>query len=249
MYALEYVCLSKFYIYRPAGPEAAGPGQRPALLQAANERLLALFDARAARPMRLDQVTCCALGVNKREALRLIHAGLVHVSPLGTCPRDPSFQVVLGAETVARRLPDVVAETSDDRAGQPSSNSGDAVRETTAPSRPQARKPPPQPFHRLLVVHKPAGYVSERARTSASWIRANGGAKRGRRAREDHTHGAPSVYELIPARLSHPKLGAYGRLDKGTTGLLLVGTDGGLGALLTHPASSLDGGHDPAAAG
>jgi len=47
------------------------------------------------------------------------------------------------------------------------------------------------------------------------------------------------VYDLIPAALAHTSLGAFGRLDKDTTGLLLLGSDGGLQSLLTHPSTSL----------
>ena len=46
-----------------------------------------------------------------------------------------------------------------------------------------------------------------------------------------------SVYDLVPARWARADLGAFGRLDADTTGLLLFGTDGGVQSLLTFPTS------------
>jgi 16S rRNA pseudouridine516 synthase len=51
--------------------------------------------------------------------------------------------------------------------------------------------------------------------------------------------GELSVIDLVPTALQHSTLGIYGRLDVDTTGLLLLGTDGGIGQLLTHPSSEI----------
>merc|ERR1719198_93556 len=48
-----------------------------------------------------------------------------------------------------------------------------------------------------------------------------------------------SVYDCLPKEFDHPKLGVFGRLDIDTTGVLLLGTDGGLQSLITHPASKV----------
>ncbi len=70
-----------------------------------------------------------------------------------------------------------------------------------------------KPFqHLLLVLHKPAGFVTT--------------TEEGRGA---------TVMELIPPDLRHKDLAPIGRLDKDTTGLLLLTTDGALNHALTHP--------------
>jgi len=66
--------------------------------------------------------------------------------------------------------------------------------------------------HLLLILHKPAGYVTT--------------TEQGRDA---------TVMELIPLELQHKDLAPIGRLDKDTTGLLLLTTDGALNHALTHP--------------
>lgn len=170
--------------------------------------------------MRLDALVCCTLQTNKAQALRLIASGAVRVQPLNVCPRDPSFQVVLEAEWCERAAPD-----------------GDCLSPPLKKRAKVSRRP--EPFHRLLIMHKPPGYVSERARGSASWLKSHGHSRIVKGGRADRTHGAKSVYDIIPDELAHSQLGAFGRLDKGTTGLLLFGTDGGLNALLTHPTTSL----------
>jgi len=67
-------------------------------------------------------------------------------------------------------------------------------------------------FFRLLLMHKARGAVCESA------------------ARAD------SVLHAVPPELAHRHLAPVGRLDKDTTGLLLLTTDGGLSSLLTHPS-------------
>eukprot|EP00730_Choanoeca_flexa_P019463 TRINITY_DN9505_c0_g1_i7.p1 TRINITY_DN9505_c0_g1~~TRINITY_DN9505_c0_g1_i7.p1 ORF type:complete len:318 (+),score=25.63 TRINITY_DN9505_c0_g1_i7:80-1033(+) len=46
-----------------------------------------------------------------------------------------------------------------------------------------------------------------------------------------------SVYDLLPEELDHPTLGSFGRLDRDTTGLFLLGSDGGLQGLMLNPRS------------
>lgn len=67
-------------------------------------------------------------------------------------------------------------------------------------------------FHRLLLFNKPSGAVSTGADAS-----------------ED------SIFRLLPEEQQHSTLSFYGRLDRDTTGLMLLGTDGGIGHLLTSP--------------
>lgn len=69
-----------------------------------------------------------------------------------------------------------------------------------------------EPGHLLLMMHKPTGVVTT--------------TEEGR---------SPTVMELVPQALRHRDLAPIGRLDKDTTGLLLLTTDGGLNHALTHP--------------
>lgn len=49
---------------------------------------------------------------------------------------------------------------------------------------------------------------------------------------------APLLYDLVPPRLRHPDLQAAGRLDRGTTGLIVLTIDGALIQRLTCPGRS-----------
>ena len=62
-----------------------------------------------------------------------------------------------------------------------------------------------------IQLHKPVGYVCSR------------------RAQGDN----PTIYDLLPAALHHLK--PVGRLDKDSSGLLLLTDDGDLGHQMTHP--------------
>jgi 23S rRNA pseudouridine2605 synthase len=62
-----------------------------------------------------------------------------------------------------------------------------------------------------VLLNKPAGYVTSR-----------------------DGQGAPTVYELLPTELHHLK--PVGRLDKESSGLLLMTNDGDLAQQLTHPS-------------
>ncbi|MBM4342207.1 MAG: pseudouridine synthase [Deltaproteobacteria bacterium] len=68
------------------------------------------------------------------------------------------------------------------------------------------------PGHLVLMLHKPAGVVTS-----------------------TDTSIGPTVMDCIPADLRRRDLAPIGRLDKDTTGLLLLTTDGGLNHALTHP--------------
>ena len=69
-----------------------------------------------------------------------------------------------------------------------------------------------------LLLHKPQGYV-----TTAS-----------------DELGRATVFDLVPERLQAPGLHSVGRLDKDTTGLLLLTNDGDLTYHLTHPKHEVD---------
>ena len=84
-------------------------------------------------------------------------------------------------------------------------------------------------FHRLLIMHKPAGCLSIRVARHVE------GAVEGQGPARAPAPGPRSVFDLIPPDLRHASLGPFGRLDRDTTGLLLIGSDGGLGTLLTDP--------------
>ncbi|HAN30514.1 MAG TPA: 16S rRNA pseudouridine(516) synthase, partial [Myxococcales bacterium] len=69
-----------------------------------------------------------------------------------------------------------------------------------------------QPGHLTLMMNKPTGCIS---------------------ATRSQIH--ETVLDHVPEALRHSKLAPVGRLDKDTTGLLLLTTDGGLSHKLTHP--------------
>lgn len=69
----------------------------------------------------------------------------------------------------------------------------------------------PIPERVLIMLNKPVGYVCSR----------NG-------------QGSPSIYELLPSNYHH--LNPIGRLDKDTSGLLLLTNDGHLAQDLSHPS-------------
>lgn len=71
--------------------------------------------------------------------------------------------------------------------------------------------------HSYLMLHKPAGVLT---------------------ATEDRS--APTVLDLVPAGLRRPGLAPVGRLDKDTTGLLLLTDDGALAHALLSPRRHVD---------
>lgn len=66
--------------------------------------------------------------------------------------------------------------------------------------------------HQLIMLHKPAGYLCSRASQG----------------------GVPTIYELLPAQLHHLK--PVGRLDKDSSGLVLLTNDGDFAHQMTHPS-------------
>jgi 23S rRNA pseudouridine2605 synthase len=74
----------------------------------------------------------------------------------------------------------------------------------------QPVKKPASDTHKTMLLNKPAGYVCSR----------NG-------------QGNKTIYDLLPPELHHLK--PVGRLDKESSGLLLLTTDGDLANRLTHP--------------
>ncbi len=73
------------------------------------------------------------------------------------------------------------------------------------------------------LMHKPRGIVTSNIEKSPGKAHAGGGAG-----------GAPTVRELLPKGLQG-KIFPVGRLDKDSTGLLLLTNDGVLAYRLTHP--------------
>ncbi len=77
----------------------------------------------------------------------------------------------------------------------------------------------------LLALHKPAGVLGVLDRDAA----------RARTSGPVALTDAVSLGDLIPREWLTGDLGLYGRLDKQTTGLVLLGRDGGIGSLLLQP--------------
>ena len=65
---------------------------------------------------------------------------------------------------------------------------------------------------KLILLHKPVGYLCSRASQG----------------------GAPTIYELLPKSLHHLK--PVGRLDKDSSGLILLTNDGDFAHQMTHPS-------------
>lgn len=71
----------------------------------------------------------------------------------------------------------------------------------------------PRATHTYIALHKPAGYVSSRARQGAD----------------------PTAYELLPAHFKTLRIA--GRLDRDSSGLLVLTDDGNFIQALTHPSA------------
>jgi 16S rRNA pseudouridine516 synthase len=96
-------------------------------------------------------------------------------------------------------------------ARDPSAHVNPAIHKVLVDGSPLA---PPGPT--TLLLHKPAGCVTA--------------------TRDDHL---PTVLDLVPAALRTRDLAPAGRLDRDTTGLLILTDDGALNHRLTHPARHL----------
>lgn len=163
--------------------------------------------------MRLDQYVAAATkNVSQKAARDIIRAGRLTVD--GLVVTDESFQTLLGIGCSVRLA---------DR---------DAVGNSVELK---------EPFHRLLIMNKPSGYVCERPRGCKEWRESRGLQKEAISEADllERQAHHPHLYELIPVALQHPSLGTFGRLDLDTTGLILLGSDGGLQTLLTHPSSNI----------
>ena len=73
-------------------------------------------------------------------------------------------------------------------------------------------KPLTAQSHQLILLHKPVGYLCSRASQG----------------------GVPTIYELLPKDLHHLK--PVGRLDKDSSGLILLTNDGDFAHQMTHPS-------------
>jgi pseudouridylate synthase len=73
-------------------------------------------------------------------------------------------------------------------------------------------KPLTAQTHQLILLHKPVGYLCSRASQG----------------------GIPTIYELLPTNLHHLK--PVGRLDKDSSGLILLTNDGDFAHQMTHPS-------------
>ena len=73
-------------------------------------------------------------------------------------------------------------------------------------------KPLTAQTHQLILLHKPVGYLCSRASQG----------------------GVPTIYELLPKDLHHLK--PVGRLDKDSSGLILLTNDGDFAHQMTHPS-------------
>lgn len=83
---------------------------------------------------------------------------------------------------------------------------------TTADIIRYGNKPLTAQTHQLILLHKPVGYLCSRASQG----------------------GVPTIYELLPKDLHHLK--PVGRLDKDSSGLILLTNDGDFAHQMTHPS-------------
>eukprot|EP00055_Hartaetosiga_balthica_P017550 m.118601 g.118601 ORF g.118601 m.118601 type:complete len:294 (+) comp9345_c0_seq2:1523-2404(+) len=166
--------------------------------------------------MRLDRIVESGLKVDATHAHDFIREGKVsvHAQEAQRVVTHPRFQVILGLEEVH-----------------------------------VSGKPIALPFNKTLIMNKPKQCISERVRGTESWCRSRGISfgseehslsleKGNPKVRKEIEKGlCTTVYDILPKELDHHTLGVCGRLDKDTTGLFIMTTDGGLQQLLSHPDS------------
>eukprot|EP00730_Choanoeca_flexa_P019605 TRINITY_DN9586_c0_g1_i4.p1 TRINITY_DN9586_c0_g1~~TRINITY_DN9586_c0_g1_i4.p1 ORF type:complete len:299 (+),score=55.37 TRINITY_DN9586_c0_g1_i4:180-1076(+) len=174
--------------------------------------------------MRLDRLLAEALEIEVLEARHIVAGARVLVNDI--CITEPAWQVLTAVETV--RV------------------DGNAVK---------------APEHVLLLVNKLDNCICERLRGSHSWCMAKGisydseaavaaraldqdrllaqGSKAGTslEAAQGRKVTVTSIYDHVPEQWLLPALGCFGRLDRDTTGLILMGTDGGLQGLMLNPST------------
>ena len=111
---------------------------------------------------------------------------------------------------VSRRQADELIEQGTVTVNDQSATLGQRV--TTADIIRYDNKPLTAQTHQLILLHKPVGYLCSRASQG----------------------GVPTIYELLPASLH--RLKPVGRLDKDSSGLILLTNDGDFAHQMTHPS-------------
>lgn len=118
-------------------------------------------------------------------------------------------QFISSASLLSRRAADTaIAEGRVTVDGRPA-QIGELVEATSVVTLDGTRLTPVD--HQIVMLHKPTGYVCSTKRQGNN----------------------PTIYELLPPELHH--LVSVGRLDKDSSGLLLLTNDGQLTNQLTHP--------------
>lgn len=126
---------------------------------------------------------------------------------------DRLNKVIAGQLAIGRRQADDLIEKQQVLVNGAPAHLGMRVTETDVISvqgKPLTRK---QDFD-YIAMNKPVGYVCSRRRQGS----------------------APTIYELLPDNLQHVK--TVGRLDKDSSGLILLTNDGDFAQRLTHPSYS-----------
>jgi len=90
-------------------------------------------------------------------------------------------------------------------------------------------------FHRMLLVHKPERCISMRFKGEKDIALTDVG-----RIRKFKSKGITCIYDVVPEQYRHPSLSGFGRLDKDTTGIYIMGTDGGLQNIIMGPNNSCE---------
>ena len=159
--------------------------------------------------VRLDALLSQVTGCTKKEAKTLVEAGDVSIA--GAVQLESRWQVVL-----------------------------DEASTVTVKGASLLHVGPGRPFmHRFYLCYKPQRCLCERFRGSSAWCTARGYEHSEQVTPKEaaaRSRGCQSIYDLVPAEYQHAELGVFGRLDVDTTGLILMGTDGGLQSLFMHPS-------------
>ena len=137
-----------------------------------------------------------------------------------TLPRQPSNSTNSSAQRlnkfvalalgVSRRQADELIEQGKVTVNDQPAKLGQRI--TTTDIIHYGNKPLTAQAHQLILLHKPVGYLCSRASQG----------------------GVPTIYELLPTNLHHLK--PVGRLDKDSSGLILLTNDGDFAHQMTHPS-------------
>ena len=87
----------------------------------------------------------------------------------------------------------------------------------------------------MILMHKPIKCISMRFKDEKEIAKTDI-----ERVRNFKKKGIKSVYDVSTEELIHPSLNGFGRLDRDTTGLYIMGTDGGLNHLMMHSSNKCD---------